>query len=95
MHKSSLLDVSYETLHYALSHIRSCVPCTPWPPSQVLATVRRELFRTLLLQRIDFFDRHDAAELTSLINTELDSLRALVFKCKPPPPPLPLFFRAQ
>eukprot|EP00208_Stichococcus_sp_RCC1054_P006203 CAMPEP_0206138586 /NCGR_PEP_ID=MMETSP1473-20131121/3425_1 /ASSEMBLY_ACC=CAM_ASM_001109 /TAXON_ID=1461547 /ORGANISM="Stichococcus sp, Strain RCC1054" /LENGTH=706 /DNA_ID=CAMNT_0053532061 /DNA_START=385 /DNA_END=2508 /DNA_ORIENTATION=+ len=46
---------------------------------KVLATVRRELFRTLLLQRIDFFDRHDAAELTSLINTELDSLRALVF----------------
>ena len=47
----------------------------------MLATLRRELFRTLLLQRIDFFDRHDPAELTALISTELDSLRALVFKC--------------
>ncbi len=56
------------------------------PPScrkraQVLATLRRELFRTLLLQRIDFFDRHDAAELTALISGELDSVRSLVFKC--------------
>ncbi len=49
--------------------------------TQVLATIRRELFRTLLLQRIDFFDRHDSAELTSLISNELDSLRTLVFKC--------------
>lgn len=48
---------------------------------QVLATLRRELFRTLLLQRIDFFDRHDPAELTALISNELDSLRSLVFKC--------------
>lgn len=48
--------------------------------TQVLATLRRELFRTLLLQRIDFFDRHDPAELTALISNELDSLRSLVFK---------------
>ena len=48
--------------------------------AQVLATLRRELFRTLLLQRIDFFDRHDPAELTALISNELDSLRSLVFK---------------
>lgn len=46
---------------------------------KVLATLRRELFRTLLLQRIEFFDRHDASELTSLISNELDTLRALVF----------------
>ncbi len=53
------------------------------PGAQVLATVRRELFRTLLLQRINFFDRHDAMELTALISSELDTLRALVFKCAP------------
>lgn len=46
---------------------------------KVLATLRRELFRTLLLQRIDFFDRHDPAELTALISNELDALRNLVF----------------
>lgn len=46
----------------------------------MLATLRRELFRTLLLQRIDFFDRHDPAELTALISNELDALRNLVFK---------------
>ena len=39
-----------------------------------------ELFRTLLMQRIPFFDRHSAAELTSLIGVELDTIRSFIFK---------------
>ena len=46
-----------------------------------MAALRRELFRTLLMQRIEFFDRHDAGELTALLSVELDTLRTFVFKC--------------
>lgn len=49
-----------------------------------MAALRRELFRTLLMQRIEFFDRHDAGELTALLSVELDTLRTFVFKCVPP-----------
>ena len=38
-----------------------------------------ELFRTLLMERIEFFDRHAAAELAGLLSVELDALRAFVF----------------
>ena len=48
--------------------------------AQVLAALRRELFRTLLLQRIEFFDRHDPGELTALLSVELDTLRTFVFR---------------
>lgn len=54
---------------------------------QVLAALRKELFRTLLMQRIEFFDRHEAGELTALLSIELDTLRTFVFKCGPHPQP--------
>lgn len=46
---------------------------------KVLATLRMELYRTLLMQRITFFDRHSAAELASLISVELDLVRSFIF----------------
>ncbi len=47
---------------------------------KVLASLRLELFRTLLMQRLSFFDRHSAAELTALISVELDTVRSFIFK---------------
>jgi ABC-type multidrug transport system fused ATPase/permease subunit len=44
-----------------------------------LAAVRQELFRTLLMQRLAFYDAHPAAELQAAVGTELDALRAFVF----------------
>ena len=46
---------------------------------QCLAALRLELFRTLLLQKIEFFDRHSTSDLTSLLSVELDTLRNFVF----------------
>ncbi|MEW5307776.1 MAG: hypothetical protein WDW36_010152 [Sanguina aurantia] len=46
---------------------------------KVLATLRLELFRTLLMQRITYFDTHSASELTNLISVELDTVRQFVF----------------
>ena len=46
---------------------------------QVLAALRLELFRTLLMQKIEFFDKHSHTELTSLISVEVDALRSFVF----------------
>ena len=46
---------------------------------QVLAVLRLELFRSLLLQKIEFFDMHAPSELTALISSELDSVRSFVF----------------
>ena len=40
-----------------------------------------EVFRTLLMQKVCYFDLHSAAELTSLISVELDALRSFVFRC--------------
>ncbi|KAF5827722.1 P-loop containing nucleoside triphosphate hydrolase protein [Dunaliella salina] len=48
---------------------------------KVLATLRMELFRTLLMQKISYFDKHTAQELASLISMELDSIRSFVFRC--------------
>jgi ATP-binding cassette, subfamily B (MDR/TAP), member 10 len=47
---------------------------------KVLATLRMELFRTLLMQKIEFFDTHSAAALQGLISVELDSIRTFIFK---------------
>jgi ABC-type transport system involved in cytochrome bd biosynthesis fused ATPase/permease subunit len=46
----------------------------------VLATLRLELFRTLLMQKIEFFDRHSASELQGLLSVELDTMRSFVFR---------------
>ncbi len=45
----------------------------------MLRLVRMELFRTLLMERVEFFDRHTSTELTSLLSIELDSLRSFIF----------------
>ena len=45
----------------------------------MLAALRLELFRTLLMQKIEFFDKHSHTELTSLISVEVDALRSFVF----------------
>ena len=37
-----------------------------------------DLFRALLVQRVQFFDRHKAAELGALLSVELGQVRALV-----------------
>lgn len=50
------------------------------PAFQVLANLRKELFRCLLLQKVQFFDVHSANELTALISSELDSVRSFVFR---------------
>lgn len=47
---------------------------------KVLATLRMELFRMLLMQKIEFFDRHSANELQNLISVELDTVRIFIFK---------------
>jgi hypothetical protein len=47
---------------------------------KVLATLRMELFRTLLMQRIEFYDRHSATALQALISVELDTIRSFIFK---------------
>ena len=44
-----------------------------------MAALRLELFRTLLLQKVEFFDRHNTTELTSLLSVELDNVRSFVF----------------
>ena len=50
-----------------------------WVLIQVLRLIRMELFRTLLMERVEFFDRHTSTELTSLLSIELDSLRSFIF----------------
>lgn len=47
---------------------------------KVLATLRMELFRMLLMQKIEFFDRNSATALQSLISVELDTVRTFIFK---------------
>jgi len=41
---------------------------------------RMELFRTLLMQKVSYFDKHTAGELASLISMELDTIRSFVFR---------------
>ncbi|KAK2075602.1 hypothetical protein QBZ16_001710 [Prototheca wickerhamii] len=45
----------------------------------VQGALRRLAFAALLQQRMDFYDRHRASELTALLSRDLDSVRALVF----------------
>lgn len=45
---------------------------------EVVASLRRELFRTLLVQRIEFFDRHKANELGALLSVEMGAVRGLM-----------------
>ena len=47
---------------------------------KVLAMLRLELFRTLLMQKVSYFDKHSATELTGLISVELDAIRSFIFK---------------
>lgn len=47
---------------------------------KVLATLRMELFRTLLMQKIEFYDKHSSTALQSLISVELDTIRTFIFK---------------
>ncbi len=47
---------------------------------KVLATLRLELFRVLLMQKVSYFDKHTASELTNLISVELDTVRSFIFK---------------
>ena len=46
---------------------------------KVQAAMRLEAFRTLLMQRIEFFDRHRASELTALLARDLAAVRGFVF----------------
>ncbi|GAX74240.1 hypothetical protein CEUSTIGMA_g1689.t1 [Chlamydomonas eustigma] len=46
---------------------------------KVLATLRLELFRVLLMQKVAYFDKHTASELTNLISVELDTIRTFIF----------------
>lgn len=61
---SCQLSIAYSQLDYGI---------------QVLAALRLELFRTLLLQKVEFFDRHNTTQLTSLLSVELDNVRSFVF----------------
>lgn len=47
---------------------------------KVLATLRMELFRTLLMQKIEFFDKNSASQLQALISVDLDTIRSFIFK---------------
>lgn len=47
---------------------------------KVLATLRCELFRILLMQKISYYDTHKASELAGLISVELDTIRSFLFK---------------
>jgi len=46
---------------------------------KVAGALRQEMFRVLLMQKVEFFDRHKAAELTNLLAVELDRIRTFVF----------------
>ena len=46
---------------------------------KVQATLRREAFRVLLMQRIIFFDQHRPSELTNVLSKDLEALRSFVF----------------
>lgn len=48
---------------------------------RVLASLRAETFRVLLMQPIAFFDKHGATELTNVLAVDLDTLRSCVFSC--------------
>ena len=45
---------------------------------EVVASLRRDLFRALLVQRVQFFDSHRAGELAALLSVEVGTVRQLV-----------------
>ena len=45
---------------------------------EVVARLREDLFRALLVQRIEFFDRNQAAKLAATLSVELGTVRTLV-----------------
>lgn len=47
---------------------------------RVVAQMRMEVFRILLMQRVGFFDQHNTMELTARLNQDLDTVRNFVFK---------------
>jgi ATP-binding cassette subfamily B (MDR/TAP) protein 10 len=46
---------------------------------KVQASLRLEAFRIVLMQKIEFFDRHRASEITNLLSKDLEALRTFVF----------------
>lgn len=45
---------------------------------KVMASLRRRVFQRVLIQKVEFFDRHKVAELTGLLSSELGSIKDLV-----------------
>lgn len=46
---------------------------------KVQAALRLEAFRVLLMQRIEFFDRHRVSEVSTLLNKDLEAVRTFCF----------------
>ncbi|KAH7301686.1 hypothetical protein KP509_23G038100 [Ceratopteris richardii] len=44
----------------------------------VMASLRRRVFQRVLIQKVEFFDRHKVGELTGLLTSELGSVKDLV-----------------
>ena len=44
---------------------------------EVVASLRRDLFRALLVQRVEFFDQNRAGELAALLSVEIGTVRQL------------------
>eukprot|EP00897_Mesotaenium_endlicherianum_P005049 jgi/Mesen1/4572/ME000232S03827 len=49
---------------------------TTW--ERVMADLRSHVFRRLLVQKVEFYDRFNVAELTSILSTELGSIEKIV-----------------
>ncbi|KAH9318642.1 hypothetical protein KI387_020411 [Taxus chinensis] len=45
---------------------------------KVMATLRSEIFKRILIQKVEFFDRHKVGELTGLLTSDLGSLKDIV-----------------
>ena len=53
------------------------VKCVCTLGEEVVAHLRRDLFRALLVQRVAFFDAHETAELAATLNVEIGAVRQL------------------
>ncbi|XP_057952558.1 ABC transporter B family member 28 [Malania oleifera] len=49
---------------------------TVW--EKVMSTLRAQIFRRVLIQKVEFFDRYKVGELTALLTTDLGSLKDVV-----------------
>eukprot|EP01023_Acetabularia_acetabulum_P060428 TRINITY_DN7264_c0_g1_i1.p1 TRINITY_DN7264_c0_g1~~TRINITY_DN7264_c0_g1_i1.p1 ORF type:complete len:688 (-),score=106.05 TRINITY_DN7264_c0_g1_i1:202-2265(-) len=65
---------------YAVEPIMSALYCAKVikGSEQVMQLLRQEVFRNILMQKIDFFDQYSSSKLTGLISNELRTLRSLV-----------------